>query len=440
MVDLTTPYVVNSNRFWVSITSEGRAFVRFFRDIVGDSVLIANYPIADSITGMYLEGRNNKIRAAIMNQAATNNNYYYQYNSYYAFAIKVSTFNPDVFITAKPDNTSHGYVLGGGPYSLGDTVTLQAYDLPGFTFSRWSDSVLANPRTFVADTNYYPDFVALYTAKTTYTLTLTSNNNQYGTTYGSGTYYAGDTAVAIAIPADSTKYFLRWNDNNTSNPRSVVMNANAQFVATFAVRSIVAVHDTVHDTTYVNVGVHDTIRDTTYINVGVHDTIYINVPIHDTIHDTAFVNLPQYNFNIVSDNSAQGVTVGTGSYPQGLRIGIAAVPNEGYRFSHWSDNNTDNPRHFTVSEPVQLTAYFVASSGITTPDKNLSFEIYPNPTMGFITLSQFAERVEVLDTWGRLVAVAENVINMDLSDLADGTYTLRITSQGNVVIKKVVKR
>ena len=67
-------------------------------------------------------------------------------------------------------------------------------------------------------------------------------------------------------------------------------------------------------------------------------------------------------------------------------------------------------------------------------------DIYPNPTTGFITLSQFAEKVEVLDTWGRLVAVAENVINMDLSDLADGTYTLRISTQGTVVLKKVVKR
>ena len=163
--------------------------------------------------------------------------------------------------------------------------------------------------------------------------------------------------------------------------------------------------------------------------------------VHDTVHDTAYINLPQHNFNINSANSAQGVTVGSGTYPQGLRIGIAAVPAEGYRFSHWSDNNTDNPRHFTVSGAVTLTAHFTASAqGVHTPDKSVAVDIYPNPTTGFITLSQFAERVEVLDNWGRLVAVAENVINMDLSDLADGTYTLRISTQGTVVLKKVVKR
>ncbi|MBR4198130.1 MAG: C10 family peptidase [Bacteroidales bacterium] len=418
MVDLTTPYVVNSNKFWVSITSEGQAFVRYFRDVAVDSVLIANYPVADSITGMYLEGRGNKVRAAIDYKADTNG-YYVQYNSCYAFAIKVSTFNPDLFITAKPDSANHGYVLGGGPHNLGDTITLQAYDLPGFTFSRWGDGVLANPRTFVADTNFYPNFVAVYNARTSYTLSVTSSNSQLGTTSGSGTYFAGDTAVAVAIPADSTKYFLRWNDNNTTNPRSVVMNANAQLAATFASlsTSTIAVHDTIHD------------------------TIYINVAVHDTVHDTAYINLPQHNFNISSANSAQGVTVGTGTYPQGLRIGIAAVPNDGYRFSHWSDNSTDNPRHFTVSGDVTLTAHFTTSSqAVPAPDKSAAIDIYSNPTTGFITLSQFAEKVEVLDNWGRLVAVAENVINMDLSDLAEGTHTLRISTQGTVVLKKVVKR
>ncbi|MBR5029167.1 MAG: T9SS type A sorting domain-containing protein, partial [Bacteroidales bacterium] len=74
------------------------------------------------------------------------------------------------------------------------------------------------------------------------------------------------------------------------------------------------------------------------------------------------------------------------------------------------------------------------------PDKNFSFEVYPNPTMGFVTFSQYAEKVEILDNVGRLVNTVEGAINLDLSGLADGTYTLRITSQGNVVIKKVVKR
>ena len=419
-VNLTTPYVINSNNFWITFTSVGKSQLLWSPIFIEDSVLESNFPLVDSVDGKYLHGYYNMyVRPSYSGIYADDTNYLYQYNSHYVFGFSVKT-GSQTLVSARPDTAGHGYVLGGGAYNVGDTVTLQAFALPGYSFVRWSDSVSTSTRTFVIQPNtYYPEFVAIYYARTSYTLSVTTATPQLGTTTGSGRYYAGDTVSAIAIPVDSTRYFVRWNDNNTTNPRRFAINANTQLVATFATRatSTITVHDTIHDTTY------------------------INVAVHDTVHDTAYINLPQHNFNINSANSAQGVTVGTGTYPQGLRIGIAAVPTEGYRFSHWSDNNTDNPRHFTVSGAVTLTAHFTASAqGVHTPDKSVAVDIYPNPTTGFITLSQFAERVEVLDNWGRLVAVAENVINMDLSDLADGTYTLRISTQGTVVLKKVVKR
>lgn len=428
VVPLNTPYVIKGNTFWVGLKVRNGALLRFFSESIGDSVLLSNYPIADSIAGNYLDVRDGYARAAIMGNIANDTNYAYQFNKYYTFSIDVATdATPTVAIMARPDSIHHGYITGTGIYGLGDTATIVAHGMSGYSFSHWNDGVTANTRTFVVcDTVLYPELVAYYDVLTPVTLSVTSANAQFGTTYGSGTYFAGDTVVAIAIPADSTKYFMRWNDNNSSNPRRFVINANTQFVAYFATRNVVTVHDTIHDTAYVN--------------VPVHDTTYINVAVHDTIHDTAYISLPQHNFNITSANNAQGVTVGTGTYPQGLRIGIAAVPGEGYRFSHWSDNNTDNPRHFTVSGDVSLTAYFTACTGLNNPDKSFSVEVYPNPTTSFVTLSQYAERVEVLDNVGRTVAVAESVINLDLSDLAPGTYTLRISANGAVAIRKVVKR
>ena len=430
VVPLTTPYVIKGNTFWVGLKVRNGALLRFFSEATGDSVLRANFPMASSIAGNYLDVQGGYARAAIRGSIANDTNYAYQFNKYYTFTIDVATdATPTVAITARPDSIHHGYITGTGIYASGDTATLVARSLPGYAFSHWSDGVITNTRTFVAyDTVIYPEFVAYYNVLTPVTLTVTSANPQLGTTFGSGRYYAGDTVSAIAIPVDSTRYFVRWHDNNTANPRRFAINANTQLVATFATRATGGIT------------VHDTIHDTAYVNVPVHDTTYINVAVHDTIRDTAFVNLPQHNFNITSSNAQQGVTVGTGTYPQGLRIGIAAVPNEGYRFSHWSDNNTDNPRHFTVSGDVSLTAYFVASTGTNTPDKSLEISIYPNPTTGFVTLSQYAERVEILDNVGRTVAVTDGAINLNLSELAPGTYTLRIVVDGNVAIRKVVKR
>jgi hypothetical protein len=66
----------------------------------------------------------------------------------------------------------------------------------------------------------------------TYVLTVTSGNLLLGQVTGGGVYPAGAPAEIRAIPA-SYATFLRWNDGNTDNPRTVIMNSNLEFVAEF---------------------------------------------------------------------------------------------------------------------------------------------------------------------------------------------------------------
>ncbi|MBO4741811.1 MAG: S8 family serine peptidase, partial [Bacteroidales bacterium] len=72
-----------------------------------------------------------------------------------------------------------------------------------------------------------------YTAPSTYTVTVTSSDTTKGTVVGSGTYTAGST-ITIRANARNGYHFVRWNDNNTSNPRTITVNSNMSFVATFA--------------------------------------------------------------------------------------------------------------------------------------------------------------------------------------------------------------
>lgn len=66
----------------------------------------------------------------------------------------------------------------------------------------------------------------------TYTLTVTSNNTTYGTVTGGGTYDVGASATLTATP--NTGYrFVKWNDDNTDNPRTVTVTGNATYTATF---------------------------------------------------------------------------------------------------------------------------------------------------------------------------------------------------------------
>ena len=66
-----------------------------------------------------------------------------------------------------------------------------------------------------------------------YTITVTSNNDAYGTVTGGGVYDSAATATLTATPNEGYK-FVNWNDGNESNPRLVTVTANATYTANFA--------------------------------------------------------------------------------------------------------------------------------------------------------------------------------------------------------------
>ena len=65
-----------------------------------------------------------------------------------------------------------------------------------------------------------------------YTITVTANNDAYGTVTGGGTYDSAATVTLTATPNEGYK-FVNWNDGNTQNPRIVTVTANATYTANF---------------------------------------------------------------------------------------------------------------------------------------------------------------------------------------------------------------
>ncbi len=63
-------------------------------------------------------------------------------------------------------------------------------------------------------------------------ITVVSDNIMRGVATGSGIYNSGDTVVLRAVPSQYAR-FLRWNDNDTNNPRMVIADTNTTFTATF---------------------------------------------------------------------------------------------------------------------------------------------------------------------------------------------------------------
>ena len=67
--------------------------------------------------------------------------------------------------------------------------------------------------------------------------------------------------------------------------------------------------------------------------------------------------------------------------------------------------------------------------------------IYPNPTTGMLHIDAVdVQKVECYNQMGQLVGVYNNVNELNVSELSNGIYMLRITMPQGVTMRKVVKR
>ena len=77
----------------------------------------------------------------------------------------------------------------------------------------------------------------------------------------------------------------------------------------------------------------------------------------DSVHTLHLVvtELPIYTVSVEADH---GHVNGTGTYPEGTRITLTAVPDEGFEFQMWSDGSETNPKEFVVMQDTTFRAHF----------------------------------------------------------------------------------
>ena len=83
-------------------------------------------------------------------------------------------------VSVVANNSSYGYVTGGGTYVAGSTATLTAYPYSGYQFSHWNDGNTSNPRTVTVTGN------ATYTAY--FTASGGGGSSTTSVTFGSSTW------------------------------------------------------------------------------------------------------------------------------------------------------------------------------------------------------------------------------------------------------------
>ena len=137
-------------------------------------------------------------------------------------------------------------------------------------------------------------------------------------------------------------------------------------------------------------------------------------PVLDTIIDVIITQGETYNFN-GQELSEEGVYNATVFSVAGCEINLTVIL---YVISNDYTNGETSSLQETELEEIVF---------------------YPNPTKGLISFSKTIERIEVVDISGKILLSFSNVREINIGDLPAGSYLLRLHSNENSVLRKIVK-
>jgi len=128
-------------------------------------------------------------------------------------------------------------------------------------------------------------------------------------------------------------------------------------------------------------------------------------------------------------------------------VEISAEPtSELYRFVHWNDSITDNPRIIVLTQDTLFTAYFDTDVSITEAEiiENL-FTLSPNPTAKDlqIHLNRSGNYTMVIYTSAGVEIKKQPIsepTTINCTELTPGTYIIKIYNDECAGVKSFVKQ
>ncbi len=178
------------------------------------------------------------------------------------------------------------------------------------------------------------------------------------------------------------------------------------------------------------------------------ETMTFIMPAADVTIGATFAPIT-YTITAVIDPAEGGTANGEGLYDYGDVVTVSVELNDNYVFESWTENeevvSTDLEYSFTVTSDRNLVAKVNFYDDINEVN-GITASIYPNPiddklsvicNEDMISISLFTITGNVLFTESDIV---ENSFVADVSDLAPGTYILRIETNQGIVHRKIAKR
>lgn len=332
-------------------------------------------------TASYWDSRNGSLNAAKDLYGENSVEYKAVEDAWYAVGVGSISSSNKFVVSVSSNDLSMGAVMGSGLYNLNEEATLIAVPENGYKFVSWNDGNTNNPRkiTVTEDISFVATFVYVPGTETR-TISLFSNNNEWGTVTGDGVYELGEEVEIKATPKEGYR-FVQWSDGSTQQERIIEVSNDVMLIATFE----------------------------------------------------KIVEIEKKTITLFSNNTEWGFVAGAGEYPIGKSVEINAVPKDGYRFVQWNDGITLQQRTIEVLDNITLIATFEKQQ---TAIENTAIESCVHVIDNIIHIT--AERnfpIVIYDATGKCV-YKNNTSNAKVTISQRGLYFVKVGNYNHSVIIK----
>ncbi len=174
---------------------------------------------------------------------------------------------------------------------------------------------------------------------------------------------------------------------------------------------------------------------------------------HDSVYTVSTSNAQFSTLNSLGCDSTVTLhlTINYSSYD--------TVVDTGAGYYEWQGNTYTESGEYVYEgqteagcDSIVVLRLTITEVGIGTVNSLGSITLYPNPTTGRVTIVRYnptlgseygaddVAKVEVFDPNGRMVATFLDCSEIDIHQLPTGTYTLRITLNNGIAVKRVIKQ
>lgn len=270
-----------------------------------------------------------------------------------------------------------------------------------------------------------------------------------------GTYPAGTSVRIVATPDDGYR-FGRWSDDNTDAVRTVVLTEDITLIASFekvTPRQITIVESNGGTTTpaagtysycdgdLLTVSAYPD-ENHTFSHWLIDGVQAAGNPLLHVVASAANItpvfvgkDAPQLYYTLTfaaGEGGSVSARPWLERYLAGTTISIEATPDEGYRFGHWSDGNTNSKRTVTISSDTTLTATFYQQPTAMHNALNSNTIRIVDHTVEVQTTDYTT--IYLTDLAGRIIARVNNTRHARFVVPAAGVYIVRCGGEATKIL------